>query len=101
MLPNNYDNRYNFIILHRLLLFAKPKTWKEILINESVLSNIIKLIDTNETYIIINNTAKNIKQITSKIIYQKLILETSCLPTSTNGLNTSYLAAKAIIDEDV
>ena len=66
------------------LLSAIPKTWKEKLINETLLSNIIKLIDTNETYIIINNTAKNIKQITSKIIYQKLISDTICLPTSIN-----------------
>ena len=66
------------------LLSAILRTWKEKLINESLLSNIIKLIDTNETYIIINNTATNIKQATSKIIYQKLISDTTNPPTSIN-----------------
>ena len=40
------------------LLSAIPKPWKEKLSKQSLLSNMIKVIDSKEVYIIINNTAK-------------------------------------------
>ena len=66
------------------LLSAIPKPWKEKLSKQPLLSNMIKGIDTKEVYITINNTAKNIKQSTSKTIYQKLIYDITCPPTSIN-----------------
>ena len=55
------------------LMSAIPKTWKDKLAKEPNLPKLKELINTKDTYIIINNTAKNLSLTNSKELYKKMI----------------------------
>lgn len=66
------------------LTSAIPKIWKDKIAHEMLLHKFMDLINANDIYIIINSMAKDIKTINSKQIYQKLIADKICPPTSIN-----------------
>ena len=66
------------------LTFAIPKIWKDKMANEPTLSKLKTLINTNDTYIIINNTAKKMNLTNSKELYKKIIITKISPPSSIN-----------------
>ena len=57
------------------IISAIPKEWKNIIKKECQLQKCLKLLNTNDTYIIINRKYKLVKMVKSKEIYQSLVNE--------------------------